>query len=196
MPYAPRVKSPRVAAILATALVASAALVCIPEASASSLTARYVGANCTTGAVDALGSARPKGGVTVDGVTATFGADGIPTIALASTARSATTLGSVDLVKGKGRRVKVSDTLTLNYCGIGLKSKSVVDSSWSRGGPVTFPLKQLIYGWRKGIPGMQVGGTRLLVIPASLAYGSNPPPGGPIRPNETLAFVITLSAIG
>ncbi|MDI1289424.1 MAG: FKBP-type peptidyl-prolyl cis-trans isomerase, partial [bacterium] len=108
---------------------------------------------------------------------------------------SATTLRSVDLVKGKGRKARAGDTLTLNYCGVGLKSTTVVDSSWTRGGPLTFPLSQLIAGWRKGIPGMKVGGTRLLVIPGRLAYGSNPPQGGSIKPNETLAFVITLNAI-
>ena len=41
-----------------------------------------------------------------------------------------------------------------------------------------------------GIPGMQVGERRVLVIPSDLAYGDNPPPG--IEPGETLVFVVEL----
>ena len=65
-------------------------------------------------------------------------------------------------------------------------------SSYSRGEPATFPLSNVIPGWQQGIPGMKVGGTRLLGIPAALAYGSSPPPGSGIAPDEPLWFVVTL----
>jgi peptidylprolyl isomerase len=68
----------------------------------------------------------------------------------------------------------------------------VVESSWS-GDPATFGLNQVILGWQQGIPGMKVGGRRLLVIPPDLGYGASG--GGPIAPNETLIFVVDLIAI-
>jgi FKBP-type peptidyl-prolyl cis-trans isomerase len=42
---------------------------------------------------------------------------------------------------------------------------------------------------------MKVGGSRLLVIPGALAYGPNPPGGSGIGPDETLVFVVELTAI-
>jgi peptidylprolyl isomerase len=66
------------------------------------------------------------------------------------------------------------------------------DASWVRGEPATFPLPNVILGWQEGLVGMQVGGRRLLVIPAELGYGNNPPSGSGIEPGETLIFVVDL----
>ena len=63
----------------------------------------------------------------------------------------------------------------------------------ARGEPATFPLDGVIAGWQQGLPGMQSGGQRLLVIPGELAYGEAPPPG--ILPNETLIFLVDLQAV-
>jgi FKBP-type peptidyl-prolyl cis-trans isomerase len=46
-----------------------------------------------------------------------------------------------------------------------------------------------------GVNGMRVGGLRRVVIPPNLGYGNNPPPGSPIRANETLIFEIELVAV-
>jgi FKBP-type peptidyl-prolyl cis-trans isomerase len=97
---------------------------------------------------------------------------------------------------GSGAEVKAGDTVTANYCGVGLGGKTVFDSSYQRGTPATFPLPGVIQGWQDGVPGMKVGGSRLLVIPGSLAYGANPPQGAGIQPDETLVFVVELTAIG
>jgi peptidylprolyl isomerase len=64
------------------------------------------------------------------------------------------------------------------------------DSSWSRGEPATFSLSGVIPGWTRGMIGMQVGGRRELIIPASLAYGAKGQ--GSIPPNAPLVFVIDL----
>jgi FKBP-type peptidyl-prolyl cis-trans isomerase len=64
------------------------------------------------------------------------------------------------------------------------------------GQPISFGLDQVIKGWTDGVPGMKVGGTRRLVIPAEMAYGSTPPPGSGIPANAPLVFDITLHKIG
>lgn len=138
--------------------------------------------------------AAPSDGATVDGVTAYFQPNGAPAIAVATDAQPATELGVADVVVGEGAEAQAGDTLTVDYCGVGLGSKTLFDSSYSRGTPATFPLDGVITGWQEGVPGMKVGGTRLLVIPGELAYGENPPPG--IGPNETLIFTVTLQSIG
>jgi peptidylprolyl isomerase len=54
-------------------------------------------------------------------------------------------------------------------------------------------MSNLIVGWQQGIPGMKVGGRRLLVIPPEIGYGAQG--SGPIGPNETLVFVIDLLGV-
>ena len=87
------------------------------------------------------------------------------------------------------------DTITFNYCGVGLKSQQQFDSSWAKGAPITYPLNQLIPGWGEGMPGMKIGEERLLIIPGAAGYGANPPAGSGILPNESLAFVVQLVSI-
>jgi len=64
------------------------------------------------------------------------------------------------------------------------------DSSASFG--FVLGIGSVIAGWEQGIPGMKVGGTRQLVIPPGLAYGSTP--NGSIPANSTLLFEVTLLA--
>ena len=132
----------------------------------------------------------PQSGPGTDDVIVLASPDGAPSVAIAESAAPAGELGIVDINVGSGDPVQPGDVLTVEYCGVGLSSRSVFDSSWSRGEPAQFPLDGLIPGWQEGLPGMQVGGQRLLVIPGPLAYGEQPPPG--IEPNETLIFVVDL----
>lgn len=101
-------------------------------------------------------------------------------------------LGITDVVTGSGDQVPAGATVTAHYVGYGAATGLMFDSSWARGEPATFPLGQVIMGWQEGLVGMQVGGRRTLVIPGSLGYGENPPPGSGIEPGETLIFVIDL----
>jgi FKBP-type peptidyl-prolyl cis-trans isomerase len=105
-----------------------------------------------------------------------------------------TELETEDLKVGDGPAVAAGDTVTVNYVGISCSTGKQFDSSWDRGRPANFSLDQVIPGWTKGIPGMQVGGQRLLVIPPDQAYGAEGRPG--IAPDETLVFVVELVKIG
>lgn len=97
-----------------------------------------------------------------------------------------------DQLVGQGPSVPEGATVLAHYVGYGLSTGDKFDSSWDRGSPIEFGLAQVIPGWTQGVPGMKVGGRRVLVIPAELAYGQNPPPGSGILPGETLIFVIDL----
>lgn len=98
-----------------------------------------------------------------------------------------------DVKVGTGAEAVVGDNITVHYVGT-LEDGTVFDSSRERGEPITFGLNPggLIQGWIDGIPGMKEGGIRKLVIPGSLAYGENPPPGSPFGPNATLYFEVEL----
>lgn len=137
----------------------------------------------------------PLSGSGLGGVLVTGDPGGVPTVVVENGAAPAAELGSLDLEPGTGPEAKAGDTLTVDYCGVGLASGAVFDSSWARGEPATFPLDGLIPGWQQGLPGMKEGGRRLLVIPGALAYGANPPGGSGIQPDETLAFVIDLKRV-
>lgn len=97
-----------------------------------------------------------------------------------------------DIIVGKGKSALSSSTVKAQYVLMSWKTGKVLQSSWSTG-PFTAPLSGVIAGWQKGIPGMKVGGRRLLVIPPALAYGAGG--GGPVGPNETLVFVVDLLGV-
>lgn len=99
-----------------------------------------------------------------------------------------------DLVEGAGTEASPGSSVTAHYVGIGWNTQQEFGASWTRGEPIPFSLNGVIEGWQKGIPGMKVGGRRLLVIPAALAYGDNPPTAE-IQPGETLVFVVDLVAV-
>ena len=101
------------------------------------------------------------------------------------------TLVTKDIIVGNGATATSASTVTAQYVLMSWKSGAVLQSSWSQG-PATFPLSAVIPGWQQGIPGMKVGGRRLLVVPPALGYGTAG--SGPVGPNETLVFVVDLTA--
>lgn len=102
-----------------------------------------------------------------------------------------TSLLTENLIVGTGQPVAATDTVTVNYIGVACSTGKIFDSSWSRGEAATFGLDQVIPGWTQGLVGMQPGGRRTLIIPASLAYGSEGE-GQAIAPDEALIFVVDL----
>lgn len=105
-------------------------------------------------------------------------------------------LEKIDTTPGSGKEVKPGDEVTVDYTGAVASTGIVFQSSKDSGQPVPLSLKQVIAGWSQGIPGMKEGGTRRLLIPASLAYGPNPPQGSNIPPNADLVFDVTVTKVG
>lgn len=89
---------------------------------------------------------------------------------------------------GAGGHPVLSDTVTVRYKGYYLDG-TVFDQTPGTDTSV-FPLRNLIEGWQIAIPLLQKDGKGLFLIPSSLGYGSNPPPG--VRANAVLAFEIEL----
>jgi FKBP-type peptidyl-prolyl cis-trans isomerase len=94
-----------------------------------------------------------------------------------------------DLVVGTGASPAPTDMVTVHYTGT-LQDGTVFDASRNHGGPASFPLNQVIKGWTEGVGSMKVGGTRKLVIPPNLGYGSQA--NGSIPANSTLTFIVEL----
>lgn len=107
---------------------------------------------------------------------------------------SVTELQIIDTVEGTGDTVPEGAKITAHYTGALCKDGTIFQSSHDFGDPVTFGLNQVISGWTKGVPGMKVGGTRRLVIPSEMAYGSVRAAAN-IPPNSDLVFDIELVAI-
>lgn len=104
-------------------------------------------------------------------------------------------LQKIDLTEGTGEEVKPGATVTAHYTGAVAADGTIFQSSHDRGQPIPFSLNGVIKGWTDGVPGMKVGGKRRLLIPAALAYGSNPPAGSGIPANADLVFDIEIVAV-
>ena len=111
----------------------------------------------------------------------------------------------IDVAPGTGDEVPAGATITAHYTGatdIGIWERgsalvadgTIFQSSHDFGEPISFGLNQVIKGWTDGVPGMKVGGTRRLVIPAAQAYGASSPAAN-IPANSDLVFDIELVAI-
>lgn len=104
-------------------------------------------------------------------------------------------LQTTDLVEGTGAPAKAGDCLYVKYYGTLASNGTKFDENFTSTSAFAFALGQgqVIEGWEKGLVGMKVGGTRRLVIPASMAYGSAAQ--GAIPANSDLVFVVKLLAI-
>ncbi|WP_423734820.1 FKBP-type peptidyl-prolyl cis-trans isomerase [Bifidobacterium primatium] len=96
------------------------------------------------------------------------------------------------LIKGKGAKVKESNTVSANYTGWLASNGKQFDSSWDRGSASDFALNAVVKGWTQGLTGQTVGSQVLLIIPPSLGYGSEEQNGIPA--NSTLIFVVDILA--
>jgi FKBP-type peptidyl-prolyl cis-trans isomerase/parvulin-like peptidyl-prolyl isomerase len=99
-----------------------------------------------------------------------------------------------DTTVGTGAEVKSGDKVEVYYTGT-LSDGTEFDSNVGSGSPlpVTVGAGGVIDGWDQGLVGMKVGGTRQLVIPPSLAYGSDD--YSDIPGNSILTFEIQLVSV-
>ena len=104
-----------------------------------------------------------------------------------------------DTTPGTGETAQAGRQVSVHYTGWlyqdGQQGRKF-DSSKDRGQPFGFHLGagQVIGGWDEGVQGMQVGGTRVLIIPPNLGYGARGA-GGVIPPNATLKFEVELLGV-
>lgn len=107
---------------------------------------------------------------------------------------------STDLTVGTGTTAATGQTVRVYYTGW-IYSANATDNKGTQfdsntvgpGFSFTIGAGQVIKGWEQGVVGMKVGGKRRLVIPPSLAYGSNSV--GSIPANSTLVFEIQLLSV-
>ena len=98
---------------------------------------------------------------------------------------------TLDVTAGTGTTLATGTQFTARYTGY-LTNGTIFDSSTKSGNLSGTVGSNLIAGFSAGLVGMKVGGVRRIDIPASQAYGANPPAGSVIPPNAELVFEVTL----
>lgn len=96
-----------------------------------------------------------------------------------------------DLIVGTGAVAQAGKTVSVHYKGW-LSNGNLFQQS-TQPFPFALGTGYVIPGWDQGVPGMKVGGKRLLVIPPSLAYGSRG--SGPIPGNAVIVFEVDLLSV-
>ncbi len=101
----------------------------------------------------------------------------------------------VEVEKGKGKKVKQGDKVSVHYSGF-LTNGKEFDSSRKAGKPFEFVVgkRNVIAGWDEGIGMMNVGGKAKLIIPSHLGYGQRGA-GRVIPPYATLVFEVEVLKI-
>jgi FKBP-type peptidyl-prolyl cis-trans isomerase FkpA len=90
---------------------------------------------------------------------------------------------------GNNEHPAAGDDISIKYTGWLLNGEEFDSSD---GKVVTFPLNNLIKGWKEGIPLFGKGGKGTLIIPSHLGYGPNGTQSGSIPPNAVIVFDIEL----
>lgn len=144
-----------------------------------------------TGTSSASGTNVSDGGAGLPTVTAQ--ANTAPTVKIPSSTPPSQ-LVIKTLIKGSGPPVAKGQEVVTQYVGVNWRTKSVFDSSWTRGAPFGFQIgaspAQIIPGWDTGLVGVPVGSRVMLVIPPKDGYGSAGQAQAGIKGTDTLVFVV------
>lgn len=124
------------------------------------------------------------------------GGGGSSSTATTPAAVSTVAFTKTDSVVGTGTEVVAGKVITVTYTGwlysataTGNKGTQFDTGSFS----FTVGSGQVITGFDQGVLGMKVGGTRTVLIPASMGYGATA--YGAIPANSDLVFTITVTAV-
>lgn len=105
-------------------------------------------------------------------------------------------LSYTDNTVGTGAQATSGKTVNVTY-SLWLYSDTATDhkGTFLETGPFSFTLGsgQAIGGFDQGVTGMLVGGTRTVLVPASLGYGASG--SGSVPPNSGLVFQVTLNSV-
>lgn len=126
-------------------------------------------------------------------------ANGVPGLVMQNWDASAApkTFKEETLIQGAGATLAANDYVTVHYSGyLWSSAKTMFDSSWTKGTPATFQLKDgaLIPGFIKALVGQKVGSQVVAVLPPADGYGASG--AGSIPGNSTLIFVIDILGKG
>jgi len=97
------------------------------------------------------------------------------------------------LRRGNGKRPTEYDRVQVSYRGW-LDDGTVFDSSYKRGKPITFKLRNVVKGWTEGMQYVSEGGKIELEIPSGLGYGAQGSPPS-VPPYATLHFIVELHEV-
>lgn len=105
------------------------------------------------------------------------------------------------LVLGDGAPIAEGDRAVLHYTGLLWSRKTIFDSSWDRGAPVTFTIASfeddpngVVPGLAAGLIGKTVGSQVIVVIPPELGYPEGQSPAS-IPVGSTMVFVVDILGI-
>ncbi|MEY2675092.1 MAG: hypothetical protein RL102_358 [Actinomycetota bacterium] len=129
---------------------------------------------------------------------------GFPSVVLATNGEPGITMLNTDaptelktavLIQGHGEELKKGESVTVHYTGAVWNSKVTFDSSWDKGEPAQFELKDdaLIDGFLEALIGQKIGSQIIAVIPPEKGYGDQVQ--GEIPANSTLVFVIDILGV-
>ena len=124
-----------------------------------------------------------------------------PTVTWKKGAQAPKNLTVKTLTKGNGAEIDAAGVVKANYTGWQWDGSDPFDTSFKSGAPATFPLGNVIQGWKCGLAGHHVGDRVVMSIPPELAYGNKAAQDaqaggaqqqGQQNPAGTLVFVVEI----
>ena len=124
-----------------------------------------------------------------------------PTVTWKKGAQAPKNLTVKTLTKGNGAEIDAAGVVKANYTGWQWDGTDPFDTSFKSGAPATFPLENVIQGWKCGLAGHHVGDRVVMSIPPELAYGNKAAQDaqaggaqqqGQQNPAGTLVFVVEI----
>ena len=100
------------------------------------------------------------------------------------------------LDKGTGDKALADGYVTVHYYGVLGRTGKMFEESYSSKTPATFPLGQVVTGFKDGLTGQQAGSRVLIAMPGSDAYDASPTSGPEgYEVGDTLIFVVDIIAV-